>query len=290
MEARNSFSLFACLLVAGNSVRAAYIVDTHAETTAGTNYYTWTVYNEDQSWGLDGFAIEVPVQTRILAHSIPPPYSNPDRTAHWIMEERHDGQVDAHDGRLSIPSPRPGMKLLLWWGDESPSVYPAGTSVSFSVATDSSVGPGVVKASAATYTPQNNPHWYLPWNGATLGPSIGVSDASHPGATGGDSRLTLPDMRSALSTNLDNVVSSEGATVLTPLPTASITMHAAITVEGQIGSQYGIQFTTNVNDPTSWRGLANVILTTPKQVCYDPHLASTPQRFYRIVPGPIPVP
>src|SRR5205085_6621759 len=67
-----------CLLVAGISARAGYIVDSHIEVTADTNYYTWTVYNQDQSWGLDGFAIEVPVETRILAHSVPAPYSNPD--------------------------------------------------------------------------------------------------------------------------------------------------------------------------------------------------------------------
>src|SRR5206468_11253243 len=99
-------------------------------------------------WGLDGLAIEVSVETRILAHSIPTPYSNPDRTAHWIMQERHEAEIDAYDGRPSIPAPRPGMKWLLRSGNESPSVYPAGTSISFSVATDSSVGPGVVNASA----------------------------------------------------------------------------------------------------------------------------------------------
>src|SRR5258707_6307547 len=85
------------LLTASISSWAGYIVDSHVEVATGTNRYTWTVYNEDQSWGIDGFEIEVPVQTRVLAHTVPPPYLNPDRTAYWHMEERYEEQVDAHD-------------------------------------------------------------------------------------------------------------------------------------------------------------------------------------------------
>jgi hypothetical protein len=67
-------------------------------------------------------------------------------------------------------------------------------------------------------------------------------------------------------------------------------MHSAITVEGEVGRTYAIQYNCNLNDPTGWCGLANVILTAPKQICYDPRPGSYPQRFYRIVPGPIPIP
>ena len=290
VDLNGTLLLTICPLFAVISARAGYIVDSHVETTSGTNYYTWTVHNEDQSWGLDGLAIEVPVETRILAHTIPPPYSNPDRTAHWIMQERHDAEIDAHDGRPAIRAPRPGMKWLLWWGNESPSVYPAGTSVSFSVATDSSVGPGVVNASAATYTPQNNPHWYLSWHGQTIGPSITTSDASPGKGADRDSIVSLPDMRSTLVTNLQTSATSQEANNLTPLPAPSVAMHAAITVEGEVGRTYAIQYNSNLSDPAGWHGLANVILTTPKQTCYDPRPGSNPQRFYRIVPGPIPLP
>jgi hypothetical protein len=31
------------------------------------------------------------------------------------MEERYEAWVDPHDGRVAIPAPRPGMKLLWWW-------------------------------------------------------------------------------------------------------------------------------------------------------------------------------
>jgi hypothetical protein len=279
-----------CLLAGSLSSWAGYLVDSHVEVAPGTNRYTWTVYNEDQSWGLDGFAIEVPVQTRVLAHTVPPPYANPNRTAYWHMEERHEQQVDAHDGRVNVPAPRPGMKLLLWWGVESPSVYPPGTTVAFSVTTDSSVGPGVVKASAATYSPQNSPHWYACWYGRTLGPSMGVADASPARATGSGSRTIVPDLRSVLATNLESNAINQKASIFTPLPAVSIAIHAGITVEGVVGLQYGIQYNTDLADTSGWRGLANVILTAPKQVWYDPEPALNPQRYYRVVPGLISVP
>jgi len=281
----------AILLLAGSlSCWAGYTVDSRVETAAGTNYYTWTVYNQDQTWGLDGFTIEVPLETRVLTRTLPAPYTNPDSTAYWIMEERHEGQVDAHDGEVNIPAPRPGMKLLVWWGRESPSVYPPGTSVTFSVATDSSVGPGAVRGSAATYTPQHDPHYYLTWLGQVLGPSIGAANISPEGLTGDGHKQMLPVVRSVLVTNVESSVSGQRSTLVGPLPALSIAVHTGLTVEGVVGLQYGIQCNTDLANSDGWRGLANVILTTPKQVWYDPQPASNPQRYYRIVPGPISIP
>jgi hypothetical protein len=77
---------------------------------------------------------------------------------------------------------------------------------------------------------------------------------------------------------------------MTRLPAADVALHAGVTVEGSIGSQYGIQYTTALNGTNGWRGLANVILRTPKQIWYDPEPAFNPQRYYRIVPGPISIP
>ena len=73
-------------------------------------------------------------------------------------------------------------------------------------------------------------------------------------------------------------------------PAVSVIMHAGITLEGVVGLQYGIQYNTDLTDPKGWRGLANVILTTPKQIWFDPEPASTSHRYYRIVPGPISIP
>jgi hypothetical protein len=279
-----------CLLGGTMASWAGYVVDSHIEARDGTNRYTWTVYNQDQSWGLDGFAIEVPIQTRLLTHTVPPPHSNPDGNAYWIMEERYEASVDPHNGKVNVPAPRPGMKMLVWWGMESPCVYPPGTSVSFSVSTDSAFEPGIVKASASTYTPQNNPDYYLTWQGHLLGPGGGMAESPHSIVTKAIPHTDLPDVRTVLATNFESSTGSERVTQMTALPVADVALHAGVTVEGAIGSQYGIQYTTALSGSNEWRGLANVILTTPKQVWYDPEPASNPQRYYRIVPGPISIP
>src|SRR5258708_5188073 len=279
-----------CLLAGSTSSWASYVVDSHIETTNGTNRYTWTVYNQYQSWGLDGFAIEVPITTRLLAHTVPPPHSNPDRNAYWIMEERYEASVDPHNGKVNVPAPRSGMKMLVWWGMESPSVYPPGTSVTFSISTDSSFEPGIVKASASTYTPQNNPDYYLTWLGQLLGPGGGVAEVPHSIVPGSILRRDLPDVRTVLATNFESNARSERITQMTPLPVADVALHAGVIVEGAIGSQYGIQYTTALNGTNGWRGLVNLILSTPRQVWYDPEPAFNPQRYYRIVPGPISIP
>ena len=152
--------------------RAGYTVEVQVDEEPGTNRYTWRVHNQDQSSGLDHFVVEVPVQTRVLAFTVPAPYANPNGNARWIMLERQEPWLDAHDGRVISPSPRVGWKWLMWWGLESPSVYPAGSTAVFSVTTDSSVSPGDVNGLAVTYTPQNSPHFYLPWQVQTTGPSI----------------------------------------------------------------------------------------------------------------------
>jgi len=189
---------------------------------------------------------------------------------------------------VSTPAPRPGMKLLCWWGMESPSVYPPGTTVTFSVTTDSSVGPGIASGSAVTYTPQNNPHYYVSWHGQMLGPSTSVADAAPASLT--DAKKVLPAFRTLLVTNIESHATSEKANLGIPLPAASIAMHAGVTIEGEVGLPYGVQYNTDLSDTNGWRGLANLILITPRQVWYDPQPAFNAQRYYRIVPGPIPIP
>ncbi len=268
---------------------AGYLVDSHIESAGGTNYYTWVVYNEDQSWGLGGFAVEVPVQTHVLARTVPEPHVNPNHTAYWVMEERHEAWVDPHDGRVAIPAPRPGMKWLWWWGMESPSVYPPGSTVTFSVGTDISVGPGAVAVSAVTYTPQNNPHYYLNWQGQVIGPSAAVVDATAAGQEGASARA-WPALRTSLVTNLESTATSRRGRPDVFLPSTSVALHAAVTVEGEVGREYGIQFRTDLGDTNQWRGLANLLLCTPRSVWYDPEPATGPQRYYRVVPGPISIP
>src|SRR5581483_10825141 len=243
--------LAAIYLLAGTaSSLAGYVIDSHVETSGGTNHFSWSVYNEDQSWGLDGFAIEVPVQTRVLAHTVPAPHSNPDQNAYWVMEERYEPCVDPHDGKVSIPAPSPGMKLLWWWGMESPSAYPPGTTVTFSIDVDASIGYGLVRASGATYTPQNNPHYYVGWHGQVLGPSAGPADALPSTSGRNEVKGISPALRTVLATNSESAGEKASAAIL--LPAASILMHAGVTIEGEVGRQYEIQYNTDLNDPNGW--------------------------------------
>ena len=271
-----------------NSAQAGYLVESHLEVVSCTKIYTWTVHNVDQTWGLDGFSVEVPAQTRILSSSVPAPYANPDSTAYWILQEKSDGWVDPHDQRLIVPNPRPGMKLLFWWGQESPSVYPPGSTVSFSVATRASEPAGLVNASASTYTPQNYPHYYVPWLGQVLGPVAQSQGPMAPELAAKDPRssfqpvptgpVVFPEIHSSASVpSIDSV-------------SVAMSLHPALTIRGTVGAQYGIQCTTDLANLSSWHGVTNLILQAATQVWFDPEPSTGPERFYRVVPGPIAVP
>ena len=70
----------------------------------------------------------------------------------------------------------------------------------------------------------------------------------------------------------------------------SIALYAGVRLTGTIGSVCGIQETTNLADTNSWAGIANVTLYAPTQIWYDSQPASQPQRYFRVVPGPISIP
>ena len=143
--------------------------------------------------------------------------------------------------------------------------------------------------SAVTYTPQNNPHYYLNWQGQVIGPSGSIVNATAMRQAQEDSGKAMPSIRTSL-TNFESSATSGKGTPDTLLPATSITLHAAVTVEGEVGREYGIQFKSNLGDTNQWQGLANVLLTTPRQVWYDPEPATSPQRSYRVVAGPISIP
>jgi hypothetical protein len=65
---------------------------------------------------------------------------------------------------------------------------------------------------------------------------------------------------------------------------------AALTIGGLVNQTYGIESAADLDQPTSWIGLTNLTLTGPTGVWYDPLPATRPQRFYRVVPGPIQLP
>lgn len=266
---------------------AGYTVNSQVQTAAETNHYTWTVHNQDQTWGLDQFAVDVPVEIRVLAHTVPPPYTNPDGTAFWVMHETREAQVDPHDGKAWLPAAPSGRKWLIWRGQESPSVYPPGTTATFSLTTDALVKPGAVRGTTMTYTPQNNPSYYFPFHGEVIGPATIVTGATNSELTSASTLTTDAQFQSGPSTEPGVI----GDTEKTVSPARlSIGLYAGVTIEGVIGQTYGIQYNTDLSNPAGWLGLANVTVVGAKQIWFDTQSATQSQRYYRIMHGPISIP
>jgi hypothetical protein len=68
----------------------------------------------------------------------------------------------------------------------------------------------------------------------------------------------------------------------------SIATYAGVTIDGVVGKTYGIQYSTNLNMTNLWFGLTNVSLTNPVQLWLDLEPIGINQRYYQVVPGPIP--
>jgi len=65
---------------------------------------------------------------------------------------------------------------------------------------------------------------------------------------------------------------------------------AALTIGGVANQTYGIQQAPELSPAPSWVGLTNLTLSVPTVVWFDPTPPTLPWRFYRVVPGPIPIP
>jgi len=65
---------------------------------------------------------------------------------------------------------------------------------------------------------------------------------------------------------------------------------AALTIGGLVNQTYGVEIAAGLGQTSGWIGLTNLKLNTPTNVWYDSGPATLTQRFYRVVPGPIPIP
>ncbi len=65
---------------------------------------------------------------------------------------------------------------------------------------------------------------------------------------------------------------------------------AGVAIGGLTGQTYGIQSSDDLSIANNWRGQTNLTLTSPSQAWNDPQPMTLPQRYYRVVPGPIPIP
>jgi sugar lactone lactonase YvrE len=70
----------------------------------------------------------------------------------------------------------------------------------------------------------------------------------------------------------------------------AIALYPGITISGIPGLTYGIQYTTNLANNNGWIGLINVTLSESNELWFDLQPATQPQRYYRVLPGPIPIP
>ena len=87
-----------------------------------------------------------------------------------------------------------------------------------------------------------------------------------------------------------NTAISQPASLTINSVSTEIALYAGVKVSGMVGLTYGIQATANLADTNSWQGMGNITLIAPVQVWYDSQPATQPRRYYRAVPGPIPVP
>ena len=115
------------------------------------------------------------------------------------------------------------------------------------------------------------------------------------GATGSSLVLTNLQLTNAgdYSVVVTNAYGSatSGNAYLTVNPAGvSLALYSGITIDGVVGLTYGIQYSTDLSNTNGWRGMANVTLGVPTELWFDVQPASQPQRYYRVLPGPISVP
>lgn len=121
-------------------------------------------------------------------------------------------------------------------------------------------------------------------------------DGSSIGGATNDS-LTITNLRvtdagsyTVIIANINGSLTSNPAFLTVNPAGVAIALYAGITIDGVVGLTYGIQYSTDLSDTNNWRGVVNIPLSTPTQIWFDMQPVNGPQRYYRVVPGPIPIP
>ena len=102
--------------------------------------------------------------------------------------------------------------------------------------------------------------------------------------------MTNAGAYSVVVTNAYSSTTSSNAYLTVNPAGVFLALYSGITIDGVVGLTYGIQCSTDLSNTNGWRGMANVTLGTPTELWFDVQPASQPQRYYRVVPGPISVP
>jgi hypothetical protein len=92
-----------------------------------------------------------------------------------------------------------------------------------------------------------------------------------------------------VSNSVDSVTSAPALLMVNPAG-ISLGLYPGVTIDGVVGKQYGIQYTTSISHTNSWTTATNFTLTQPIQLWIDTSTDTTspanPKRFYRVVPVP----
>jgi hypothetical protein len=115
------------------------------------------------------------------------------------------------------------------------------------------------------------------------------------GATGASLVLTNLQLTNAgnysvVITNAYGSTTSSSAYLTMNPAGVSLALYSGITIDGVVGLTYGIQYSTDLSNTNGWQGMANVSLGAPNELWFDVQPANQPQRYYRVVPGPISIP
>lgn len=86
-------------------------------------------------------------------------------------------------------------------------------------------------------------------------------------------------------THLDNV-EIYGATAGAATPEPLAVRYTGVTVTGEVGRTYRIEFTSALAEPPAWQALTNLVLPQSPYFWLDPDSAGVERRFYRAVVVP----
>ncbi|HVM47903.1 MAG TPA: LamG-like jellyroll fold domain-containing protein [Candidatus Acidoferrum sp.] len=111
------------------------------------------------------------------------------------------------------------------------------------------------------------------------------------------STLVLTNLQAWNAGNYAVLVSDTGGSVLSSNANltinpagVSLALYPGLTINGEVGLTYGIQYNSNAANTNGWHGAANITLSAPTELWFDFQAPAYPARFYRVVPGPIPIP
>ena len=131
-----------------------------------------------------------------------------------------------------------------------------------------------------------SPPLYYQW----LKDNVPIGGASEPSLVLTNLQATNAGNYSVLVTSPYGSTTSSNAYLTVNPAGVFLSLYSGITIDGVVGLTYGIQYSTDLSNTNGWRGMANVTLSVPTELWFDVQPASQPQRYYRVLPGPISVP